>query len=169
MDTPYRIDFHADADQYIILVTDEPATTAFKKEGAYTTMREKVIKEYQLQDIHVNVLGVPEPFQQELAEMTGGLWQRIPGGFGKATSLPSDRVANAAFMKVFRDIVTDLRRNSGQLLFSMESQFEVLLEDGDVPIKKLQREFKKNGVSLAGADNLFGVPRSGRNRRMICG
>ena len=119
-------------------------------------MREKVIKEYQLQDIHVNVLGVPEPFQQELAEMTGGLWQRIPGGFGKATSLPSDRVANAAFMKVFRDIVTDLRRNSGQLLFSMESQFEVLLEDGDVPIKKLQREFKRNGVSLAGADNLFG-------------
>ena len=156
MDTPYRIDFHADADQYIILVTDEPATTAFKKEDAHTKMREKVIKEYQLQGIHVNVLGVPEPFQQELAEMTGGLWQRIPGGFGKATSLPSDRVANAAFMKVFRDIVTDLRRNSGQLLFSMESQFEVLLEDGDVPIKKLQREFKKNGVSLAGADNLFG-------------
>ena len=38
----------------------------------------------------------------------------------------------------------------------MESQFEVFLEDGDVPMKKLQREFKKNGVSIAGADNLFG-------------
>lgn len=156
MDTPYRIDFHADADQYIILVTDEPATTAFKKDGAYEAMREKVIKEYQLQGIRVNVLGVPEPFQQELAETTGGLWQPIPGGFGSATTLPSTRVANEAFMKVFRDIVKDIRRNGGRLLFSMESQFEVLLEDGDVPIKKLQREFKKNGVSIAGADNLFG-------------
>ena len=156
IDTPYRIDFHADADQYIILVTDEPATTAFKKDGAYTTMREKVIKEYQLQGIRVNVLGVPEPFQQELAEMTGGLWQPIPGGFGKAASLPSDRVANEAFMKVFRDIVKDIRRGGGRLLFSMESQFEVLLEDGDVPMKKLQREFKKNGVSIAGVDNPFG-------------
>lgn len=156
MDTPYRIDFHADADQYIILVTDEPATTTFKKDGAYETMREKVIKEYQLQGIRVNVLGVPEPFQQELAETTGGLWQPIPGGFGKATTLPSDRVANEAFMKVFRDIVKDIRRNGGRLLFSMESQFEVLLEDGDVPMKKLQREFKKNGVSIAGVDNPFG-------------
>ena len=151
LDTPYRIDFHADADQYIILVTDEPATTAYKKDGAYTTMREKVIKEYQLQGIRVNVLGVPEPFQQELAEMTGGLWQPIPGGFGKASTLPSERVANEAFLKVFRDIVKDIRRGGGRLLFSMESQFEVLLEDGDVPIKKLQREFKKNGVSIAGA------------------
>ena len=156
MDTPYRIDFHADADQYIILVTDEPATTAFTKEGASTTIREKVIKEYQLQGIRVNVLGVPEPFQQELAEMTGGLWQPIPGGFGKASTLPSERVANEAFLKVFRDIVKDIRRGGGRLLFSMESQFEVLLEDGDVPMKKLQREFKKNGVSIAGVDNLFG-------------
>ena len=156
LDTPYRIDFHADADQYIILVTDEPASTHMRKDGSYEMMREKVIKEYQLQGIRVNVLGVPEPFQQKLAETTGGLWQPIPGGFGKATTLPSDRVANEAFMKVFRDIVKDIRRNGGRLLFSMESQFEVLLEDGDVPIKKLQREFKKNGVSIAGVDNPFG-------------
>ncbi len=154
-DTPYRIDFHADADKYIILVTDEPASTAFKKDGAYDMMREKVIKEYQLQEVRVNVLGHPEPFQQELAELTGGLWQRIPGDIGSATTLPSDRVANAGFLKVFRDIVTDLRRNSGKLLFSMESQFEVLLEDGDIPMKKLQREFKQNGISLSNGGSLF--------------
>ena len=154
-DTPYRIDFHADADKYIILVTDEPASTAFKKDGAYDMMREKVIKEYQLQEVRVNVLGHPEPFQQELAELTGGLWQRIPGDIGSATTLPSDRVANAGFLKVFRDIVTDLRRNSGKLLFSMESQFEVLLEDGDIPMKKLHREFKRNGISLSNGGSLF--------------
>ena len=155
-DTPHYIDFHADADKYIVLVTDEPASTHLKKPDAYTMMREKVIELYQLEDIRVNVLGHPEPFQQELAEMTGGLWQRIPGDVVSATTLPSSRVANEGFMKVFRDIVTDLRRNSGKLLFSMESEFEVFLEDGDVPMKKLQREFHQNGVRLAGVDNLFG-------------
>ena len=155
-DTPYYIDFHADADKYLVLVTDEPASTHLKKADVYTMMRKKVIELYQLEEIRVNVLGHTEPFQQQLAEMTGGLWQRIPGDIGSAATLPSTRVANEGFMKVFRDIVTDLRRNSGKLLFSMESQFEVLLEDGDVPIKKLQTEFRRNGVGLAGVGNLFG-------------
>ena len=155
-DTPHYIDFHADADKYIILVTDEPASTHLRKEDAYTIMRQKIIEQYQLEEIGVNVLGHHEPFQQKLAEMTGGLWQLIPGDIGSAATLPSTRVANEGFMKVFRDIVTDIRRNSGKLLFSMESQFEVLLEDGDVPIKKLQTEFKRNSVRLAGAGNLFG-------------
>ena len=34
LDTLHRIDFHADADRFIILVTDEPATTAFGKDKA---------------------------------------------------------------------------------------------------------------------------------------
>lgn len=147
-DTPYYIDFHADADKYLILVTDEPASTHLKKDGAHTMMREKIINQYQLEQIRVNVLGHPEPFQQQLAEMTGGLWQRIPGGIGSATTLPSTRAANEKFLKVFREIATDIRRNGGKLLFSLESKFEVFLEDGDVPMKKLLREFRKNGIRL---------------------
>jgi len=157
LDTLHRIDFHADADKFIILVTDEPATTAFSrlKENASKQTREKVVKEYQLQEIRVNVLGYPEQFQQELAELTGGLWQQIPGDFSGATSLPSTRAGNSAFIKVFRDIVTDIRRSGGQLLFSMESQFEVELEDGDIPAKKLEQEFKRNGVTLSMGGSLF--------------
>ena len=153
-DTPYYIDFHADADKYLILVTDEPATTRMKKDGAHTMMREKIIDEYQLEQIRVNVLGHPEPFQQQLAELTGGLWQRIPGDIGSATTLPSTRVANEGFLKVFREIATDIRRNAGRLLFSLESKFEVFLEDGDVPMKKLLREFRKNGIRLNDSGNL---------------
>ena len=155
LDTLHRIDFHADADKFIILVTDEPATSAFKQDDANTQMREKVIKEYQLQEIRVNVLGFPEQYQQKLAETTGGLWQQIPGDFRGATSLPSTRAGNSAFIKVFRDIVTDIRRSGGQLLFSMESQFEVDLEDGDMPAKKLEREFQRNGISLSMSGSLF--------------
>ena len=155
LDTLHRIDFHADADKFIILVTDEPATSAFRQKEANAEMREKVIQEYQLQEIRVNILGYPEQYQMKLAEVTGGLWQQIPGDFSGATSLPSTRAGNSAFIKVFRDIVTDIRRSGGQLLFSMESQFEVELEDGDIPAKKLEREFKRNGVSLSVGGNLF--------------
>ena len=155
LDTLHRIDFHADADKFIILVTDEPATSAFRQKDSNTQMREKVIKEYQLQEIRVNVLGFPEQFQHTLAETTGGLWQQIPGDFSGATSLPSTHAGNSAFIKVFRDIVTDIRRSGGQLLFSMESQFEVELEDGDIPAKKLEREFERNGVSLSMGGSLF--------------
>ena len=155
IDTLHRIDFHADADKFIILVTDEPATSAFRKEDANIEMRKKVITEYQLQEIRVNVLGYPEKFQHELAEVTGGLWQQIPGDFSGATSLPSTRAGNSAFIKVFRDIVTDIRRGGGQLLFSMESQFEVRLEDGDIPAKKLENEFKRNGIPLSMDGSLF--------------
>ena len=80
-------------------------------------MQEKAIKEYQLQEIRVNVLGHPELFQQQIAEETGGLWQRIPGDIDSVsrTTLPSTHAGNAAFLKVFRDIVKDIRRNGGQL------------------------------------------------------
>lgn len=148
IDTLGYIDFHADADKYLILVTDEPVTTRVRQENAYGMMRAEVLSRYQLEQIHVNILGHPEPFQQQLAEETGGLWQRIPGDIGNAASLPTTRVANEGFLKVFRDIATEIRRNGGSLLFSMEAKFEVFLEDGDIPMKKLLREFGKQGVSV---------------------
>ena len=155
IDTLNYIDFHADADKFIVLVTDEAASTAFRKEGAHTMMQEKAIKEYQLQEIRVNVLGHPEPFQPRLAEETGGLWQRIPGDVGNVNTLPSTHAGNQAFIKVFRDIVKDIRRSGGHLLFSMESKFEVQLEDGDIPANKLERLFKENGISLNIGGSLF--------------
>ena len=156
IDTLSYIDFHHDADKFIVLVTDEPVSTAFQEEDAYTTMQEKAIKEYQLQEIRVNVLGHTEPYQRRLAEETGGLWQRIPGDIdSSATALPSTHAGNQAFIKVFRDIVKDIRRGGGQLLFSMESQFEVALEDGDMPAKKLERLFQENGISLSTGGSVF--------------
>ena len=148
IDTLGYIDFHADADKYLVLVTDEPVTTRVRQENAYVMMRAEVLSRYQLEQIHVNILGHPEPFQQQLAEETGGLWQRIPGDIGNAASLPTTRVANEGFLKVFRDIATEIRRNGGSLLFSMEAKFEVFLEDGDIPMKKLLREFGRQGVSV---------------------
>lgn len=150
IDTFNIMDFHADADRHLILVTDEQATTSLREPNAFETMRAKVIDQAQFEEVHVNVLGFPEPFQKKLAEMTGGTWEQIPGSAYNPTALPTNRAANQKFLKVFRDIAVDIRNNSGKSAYSLELQFEVLFEEGDTPIEKTGQEFHKKGITFDG-------------------
>ncbi|MBI1929450.1 VWA domain-containing protein [Candidatus Poribacteria bacterium] len=150
VDTLNSIELHSDADKHLVLVTDEPATTVLRTPNALQEMREKVLNNCKWQELHVNVLGHTEQFQKRLAEMTGGLWQEIPGGVVQSASLPASRFPNEKFIAMFREIVTDIRRNAGSLLFSMSAKFQVDLDDhGDILTKRLNREFEKNGISLS--------------------
>ena len=148
VDTLSFIEFHPDAEKHLILVTDEPANTRLKKADAITEMRQKVIYECNLRNIHVNVLGHTENYQKRLAEETAGLWQEIPGGLTQRGSLAAEHVSDD-FLKIFRDIVTDLRRNAGTMLFSLDLRFQVDLDDhGDILSKRLYDAFKKQGIKL---------------------
>lgn len=147
IDTLTFMDFHPDADKHLLLVTDEPATSLRRNESLQN-IRLKVINQCQLEDIHVNVLGFPEPFQHQLAANTGGVWEEIPGSAGNRTSLPSNRAGNHQFLKIFRDIATDIRRSGGKLLFSLELQFDIAIEGDDIPLNKIKQAFEKKGVVL---------------------
>ncbi len=149
IDTMNYIDFHADADKHLILVTDEPATTRLRDRNGVQTQRSKVIDESQFQEIRVNVLGFPEPFQQKLAETTGGVWQHIPGNIQNPSSLPTNRAANYKFLKVFRDIATNIRKDANAALFRIELHFEIPVEEGENPIDKIQNEFDRIEVGLS--------------------
>ena len=46
-----------------------------------------MLDNYTSQDIHINVLGHADAFQQRLAKATDGLWQEIPGGAAKPGNL----------------------------------------------------------------------------------
>ena len=150
MDTFNSMEFRSDADKFLVLVTDEPATTQLGMDFDLDEMRQKVIDTCQLYELHVNVLGHTEEYQMRLAEETGGLWQEIPGGLRQKTSLAASRTANERFIKTFREIVTDMRRNAGALLFSIGLDFQAALDDhGDILTKKLRREFQKHNVILS--------------------
>lgn len=142
------IDFHADADRHLILVTDEQATTSLRQDNANETMRAKVIDRAQFEEVRVNVLGFPEPFQQTLAETTGGIWQEIPGSVRSATALPSNRVGNQKFLKHFREIAVDIRKSGGRALFNLQTKFTAIYLDGVFTTDKIQQEFLKNGIVL---------------------
>ena len=150
MDTFNSMEFRSEADKFIVLVTDEPATTRSGTKLGLDGMRQKVIDSCQLHELRVNVLGHTEEYQMRLAEETGGLWQEIPGGLRQKTSLTASRTANEGFIKTFREIVTDMRRNAGALLFSIGLELQAALDDhGDILTKKLRREFQKHNVILS--------------------
>ena len=149
VDTLNFVEFHPDADKHLVLVTDEPATTIMALDNGAAEMRARIIRDCVSQEIHANVLGFIEPFQKQLAEETGGLWQEIPGGLSQMASLPSSRTGNEKFLKVFRDIVKDIRR-SGMLVFSMDVELQPELDaKGNLISKNILRKFKKHGRPLS--------------------
>ena len=149
VDTLNYMEFHPDADKHLVLVTDEPATTSLALENATVDMRARIIRDCLSQEIHTNVLGFTEPFQKQIAEETGGLWQKIPGGLSQVASLPTSRLAKERFLKVFRDIVKDIRQ-SGILVFSMDVEFQHDLDaKGNLISNSILRRFKKHGRPLS--------------------
>lgn len=148
IDTFNSMEFRSNADKFLLLVTDEPATTQSGIE--LDEMRQKVIDSCELNELRVNVLGHTEKYQTRLAEETGGLWQEIPGGLRQRTSLQASPTSKGGLVQTFRTIVTDIRRNAGALLFSLELDFQAALDDhGDILTQKLRREFQKHNVILS--------------------
>lgn len=152
MDTFNSMEFRSNADKFLVLVTDEPATTRLGMDWDLDEMRQKVIDSCRLNELRVNVLGHTEKYQTRLAEETDGLWQEIPGGLRQRTSLQASPTSKGGLVQTFRTIATDIRRNAGALLFSLELEFQAALDDhGDILTKKLRREFQKNNVVLSEA------------------
>jgi Mg-chelatase subunit ChlD len=106
--------FRADADKAMVFVTDEPATTKWGAKEAAQQMRDRVLSETMAGAIRVQVLGVGEAFQKNLAAKTGGLFQTIPRN--RRVRLTERREPTAvilpprAFDTEFRGIAGDVRR-----------------------------------------------------------
>ncbi len=142
--------FQGDADKHLVLVTDEAATTNLNRANVLQGIRDQVIENCNVADIHVSVLGHKEDYQQRLAADTGGLWQEIPGGLNQVHSFRSASRQNPEFIRLFQQIATEIRQSSGRLLFSLGLKFQVALNDhGDIPTKKLYKAFEQHGFALS--------------------
>ena len=150
IETLNSMEFHPEADKHLVLITDEPASTSFRQPNAAVQMREKVVSNCKLEEVHVNVLGHTEAFQRQLAEETGGLWQEISGGLVQRGSLPPSRSMNQEFLKYFRDIVTNIRQSSRRVMFDMDAKYAEDLDDkGNLISMPIMRMFKKSGNPLS--------------------
>ena len=84
MDTFNSMEFRSEADKFIVLVTDEPATTQFGMGSELSEIRQKVIDSCQLYELRVNVLGHTEEYQMRVL-------RKKPADYGKRFPADSDR------------------------------------------------------------------------------
>ena len=157
IETLNYMEFHPEADKHLVLVTDEPASTSFRKAKAVTEMQKKVISNCQSEEVHVNVLGHTEVFQKRLAKDTGGLWLEIPGGLVQNGSLllsqttdTFPRATNEKFLQYFRDIVANIHHTSRWVMFDMDVKYTKDLDDkGNLISNPIMRAFKNSGNPLS--------------------
>ena len=170
VDTLHRIDFHADADKFIVLVTDEPASTAFKKPGSHKMMREKAIKEYQLQEIRVNILGHTEPFQprnlpKRQADCGSGFRETLavlPRCQARMPATAHSSRCSETSLKIFAEA-------GANCCSAWNRNLRYTLKTGIYPQRNWNGCLKKTESLYPWAEVSLIMPRSGRKKKAICG
>lgn len=184
-----QIQFRADSDKHILLVTDEPATTNWDKADAPKILAKQILSEYKNRNIIADVLGFDEEFQKLLAEATGGLWLQIPSEAEKYQqySLDQSRVLSEEISKMFRGFASQLSRKGGIIdivlivdcSLSMLAKSEAVLRGISAMIKLLETfldieyqigliRFAERGNTLGGIDHIsISQPPLSENQLMI--
>ena len=72
-----ELDFRSDAGKHMIVVTNSPLQTVWKAPNATQQRTNQIIERCKQDKIHVNVIGVNEAVQLQLAEETGGKWYAV--------------------------------------------------------------------------------------------
>ena len=71
------LNFRSDSGKHIIVVTNSQLRTAWEAPNAKQQLVNQIIERCKQDEIHINVIGVNEAAQLQLAEETGGKWYAI--------------------------------------------------------------------------------------------
>ncbi len=72
-----ELNYRSDAAKHMIVVTNSPLQTAWKAPNATQQRTNQIIERCVQDDVHINVIGVNEAVQLQLAEETGGKWYAV--------------------------------------------------------------------------------------------
>ena len=72
-----ELDFRSDACKHMIVVTNSQLRTAWQATNGKQQLVNQIIERCQQDEIHINVIGVNEAAQLQLAEETGGRWYPV--------------------------------------------------------------------------------------------
>ncbi len=72
-----ELDFRSDARKHMIVVTNSQLRTAWQATNGKQQLVNQIIERCQQDEIHINVIGVNETAQLQLAEETGGRWYPV--------------------------------------------------------------------------------------------
>ena len=91
------LDFRSDAGKHMIVVTNSRLRTAWEAPNGKQQLVNQIIERCKQDKIHINVIGVNETAQLQLADETGGKWYAIDEYQQRRTPLP---VMDKAILKI---------------------------------------------------------------------
>ena len=97
-----ELEFRTEAEKHIVVVTSSALKTSWGTDQERDQAVHTIIERCQLFEVHVNVLGINEDIQKQLADSTGGRWYKIAKG--PQTVTPTPRIDKSMANSLVRDI-----------------------------------------------------------------
>ena len=97
-----ELEFRTEAEKHLVVVTSSALKTSWGTDQQRDEAVHTIIKRCKLFEVHVNVLGINEDIQKQLADATGGRWYKIAKA--PRTVAPAPRIDKSMANSLVRDI-----------------------------------------------------------------
>ena len=97
-----ELQFRTEAEKHLVVVTSSALKTSWGTDQQRDEAVHTIIERCKLFEVHVNVLGINEDIQKQLADATGGRWYKIAKG--PQTVAPTPRIDKSIANSLVRDI-----------------------------------------------------------------
>ena len=97
-----ELQFRTEAEKHLVVVTSSALKTSWGTDQQRDEAVHTIIERCKLFEVHVNVLGINEDIQKQLADSTGGRWYKIAKG--PQTVAPTPRIDKSMANSLVRDI-----------------------------------------------------------------
>ena len=123
-----ELDFRSDVSKHMIVVTSSRLRTAWEVPDAKQQLANQIIERCKRDEIHINVIGVNEAVQLQLAEETGGKWYPVDKYQQRRTpfSYLDKRIQSidGIFDRIGEQIVAGVK-SSADIVFVFDSSFSM--------------------------------------------
>ena len=155
MEGVLKLKFRLEAENHLVVVTNSKLKTAWGVgQTRNSEMIQKILEWRKIDDIHINVIGIDEDIQMQLADSTGGKWYRISKGRRKVNRAPQidksvkNRSANKIdeiFSGIAQHITATVKQPADIVLvfdasLSMDDKVEDICTGLDVLVRILDSE-----------------------------
>ncbi len=167
LQTLREINFRPEAFKHLLVMTDSRLQTAWTVENA----RDKVVKEIvalcELDDIHINIIGMSESAQIQLSGRTGGQFRAISGKVEKRIKFVDQGALDKSILsiegvfKLTAQHIAQTVRQPADIVFMFDSSLSMAAKTNKIKADRICGgiDEMENILNSAGVDCRFGVIR----------
>ena len=154
-----ELDYRSDAGKHMIVVTNSPLQTAWKAPDATQQRTNQIIERCKQDKTHVNVIGINEAVQLQLAEETGGKWYAVDE-YQQVRTTPSyldKRIQRiGGIFELIGEHFVETVKSPSDIVFVFDSSFSMKADVEDICVGF---DVLSDTLDEGGLDYRFGVIR----------